>query len=454
MTSSALLDLEPWRKLMQAMADEGGRWQIFSSAVAQFAGLVGGEVQRVDAIDRLQSLAEAYELDVDHAQLLIADAFRTVADAPVKPNGKKPSTIQSKQNFIRAFEPPDYLIMGMLQRRFIYSLTGQTGHAKTAVALLIAQLVASEGASFLGNKKVEKGRVIYFVGENPDDVRMRVIGSDWQRRRRGENPERDNLWFAPGRELTMAEIKTMLDDDAAANGPPALIVIDTSAAYFLGQDENSNPQLGEHARSMRLLTTLAGGPCVIVLCHPAKRVADPGELLPRGGGAFLAEMDGNLSLWRTSDLSVELDYTKMRGPGFQPLQFEVRPIAQCADLKDSAGRFVPTVEAVFITERQANDSANAEVADADLVLRRKLAGVDNESMVETAEALDWRVGQYNDPDRKRVQRALKALEKDRFVKNELGKYVLTDRGKERARAVGLRALREAHADEQSNLNFR
>src|SRR6476646_7069208 len=52
--------------------------------------------------------------------------------------------VLSKADFLKGFIPPDYLVDGVLQRRFIYSLTGQTGHAKTAIALLIARLVACE----------------------------------------------------------------------------------------------------------------------------------------------------------------------------------------------------------------------------------------------------------------------------------------------------------------------
>ena len=50
--------------------------------------------------------------------------------------------ILPKAEFLKGFVPPDYIIDGMLQRRFIYSLTGQTGHAKTAIALVLANKVA------------------------------------------------------------------------------------------------------------------------------------------------------------------------------------------------------------------------------------------------------------------------------------------------------------------------
>ncbi len=106
-----------------------------------------------------------------------------------------PPQILSKHDFLKDFEPPDYLVDGILQRRFIYALTGQTGHAKTAVALLIAQLVSSTSEAALGNHRVEKGRVIYLVGENPDDTRMRVIGADALR---DDNPGNDRISFIPG----------------------------------------------------------------------------------------------------------------------------------------------------------------------------------------------------------------------------------------------------------------
>jgi hypothetical protein len=49
----------------------------------------------------------------------------------------------SKAQFLSGFVPPDYLIEGVLQRRFLYALTASTGHGKTALALLIAQMVAA-----------------------------------------------------------------------------------------------------------------------------------------------------------------------------------------------------------------------------------------------------------------------------------------------------------------------
>jgi len=59
----------------------------------------------------------------------------------------------------------------------------------------------------------------------------------------------------------------------------ALVVVDTSAAYYEGDDENANVQMGIHARRLRALVGLPGEPCVLVACHPVKN-ATPDNMVP------------------------------------------------------------------------------------------------------------------------------------------------------------------------------
>ena len=96
------------------------------------------------------------------------------------------------------------------------------------------------------------------------------------------------------------------------NSKVALITVDTSAAYFEGDDENSNTQQMAHAVMLRSLTEMPGGPCVLIPCHLVKNATDD-NLIPRGGGAFLFEVDGNLTAKR-DDLTVEVHWCgKFRG---------------------------------------------------------------------------------------------------------------------------------------------
>jgi AAA domain len=269
-----------------------------------------------------------------------ADTLRAGIDAAAQhqpgdsPSGqteppRKP-TLLSKTKFIGGFVPPDYLVDGILQRGFLYGLTAKTGDGKTAVALEIALQVSRHDAAerFFGSHTVDSGAVIYFAGENPDDLRMRVIAIDRALNRDGK---KDRIAFIPG----TFSILEMLAECKAKAKKVDLVIVDTSAAYFPGDSENENTQMGKHARTLRTLAELPGKPCVLVLCHPAKSVEEASKLQPRGGGAFIAELDGNLTLWKKDELA-ELFHNKMRGPGFEPITFRFEKII-CDALLDSKG---------------------------------------------------------------------------------------------------------------------
>ena len=113
----------------------------------------------------------------DRWQARYDDIPRAVSTAREKIGTQQPSLpnrlLQSSAQFTGSFVPPDPLISGILQRRFIYALTGHTGRGKTAIALLFAAHVAL--GRRLGDLDVEKGRVLILAGENPTDAKMRWI---------------------------------------------------------------------------------------------------------------------------------------------------------------------------------------------------------------------------------------------------------------------------------------
>jgi hypothetical protein len=220
---------------------------------------------------------------------------------------------QSSAEFVADFVPPDYLIDGLLQRRYVYSFTAKTGDGKTAIALLLAAYVAK--GTPLAGCEVEKGRVLFFAGENPDDVRTRWI---MLCEVLNEDPDQMDVVFMPFTPNLSAEaIRARIDAEAAKAGPFSLLIVDTSASYYSGNDENDNVALGNHARMLRTFVNLPGGPTILVTCHPTKN-PDMANLLPRGGGAFLAEVDGNLvAIKDPNTMTVEVTtHGKFRGPDF------------------------------------------------------------------------------------------------------------------------------------------
>jgi hypothetical protein len=363
--------------------------------------------------------------------------FEGLFDPDWKPRGKTGTEAKdglpllTKAEFLGGFIPPDYLVKGVLQRRFVYSCTGKTGDGKTALALDLMTSVAAAVPTRFGPHTVKRGRAVYFVGENPDDIRMRVIGADAQRM---DDPSTDQALYIPG-VFDIDGLHATLVEQVNRHGPVDLVIVDTSAAYFLGDDEISNPQMGEHARKLRRLTTLPGGPCVVVLCHPIKHATDPSQLQPRGGGAFLNEMDGNLWVWRYSDEVVTLHHDKMRGPGFEPMEFRLEKITS-TDLVDSDGDLIPTVRAVAMSEDEVKAERERLHSDEDALLAAMLDHPGG-SIAELAQACGWFVKDGN-PAKARVQRRIDRLAKEvapKLIRKKRDRWQLTAEGEKAARGV-------------------
>ena len=227
--------------------------------------------------------------------------------------------ILSSAEFVESFETPDPLIESILMRKFIYALTGHVAKGKTSVALLWAAHVAL--GRMLGNLEVEQGRVLYLAGENYVDVQMRWIAMAQQM---DFDPKTIPVHFRPGRFKLSGKMERLRHEVDALSGVD-FIIIDSSAAFFEGDDENSNAQAGVHACRLRELTKFKGEPCVLVLCHPPKNAGDD-NLQPRGAGAMIAEWDGNLTATKDGSVTTIHYQIKIRGPDFSPISFLLRNV--------------------------------------------------------------------------------------------------------------------------------
>lgn len=239
------------------------------------------------------------------------------------------------------------------------------------------------------------------------------------------------VFFLPGTPSISNEgIRKRIDAEAERHGPFGLLIVDTSAAYFQGDDENNNAQLGAHARMLRSFVNLPGGPSIIVTCHPIKNF-DMENLLPRGGGAFLNEVDGNLVLVK-KEASISLHWHgKFRGPDFAPIPFKLQA-GKTDLLKDSKGRFISSVSAAPITEADQAKMENAARKKQDDLLVWMQANTYN-SLADTAEKLGWKYSNGG-PDKTSVNRALAALRKDKLIEKRRGRFTISEAGKKAVKA--------------------
>lgn len=343
-------------------------------------------------------------------------AKRTTEERGSKPERQQP-LIQSSAAFVAAYEPPDYLIDGLLQRRFCYSLTAHTGRGKTAIALLIAAHVAL-GRSLAG-REIENGRVLMFAGENPTDVCQRWIAMSEQM---DFDANAIEVYFIPGR-FKISDMIERIRAEVTALGGVALLIIDTSAAYFEGDDENNNVQLGRHASQMRELR-IPGGPTTIINCHPTKNATDD-NLLPRGAGAFLAEVDGNLTL-KLDDSAIEMHWQgKFRGTDFAPINFQLHTVTH-ERLKDTKGRLISTVIAKPLSDVGQEELAKALRSDEDRLLA-VIEANPKASLADLARARGW-LNNKQEPLKARAQRTTTRLKKGKFIAQERGEYTISDKG--------------------------
>jgi RecA-family ATPase len=163
-----------------------------------------------------------------------------------------PIRIHSAIEFTDGFVAPDYIVDGLIQRGYLYSCTALTSHGKTAVALALAFAVAT--GERLGNREVEKGRVLYLAGENADDVRARtIIMAD----KLGIDLSNLDIDFID-RPFRIKGAHKIVAEELEKRGGADLVVVDTAAAFFDGEDENNNVDQGNFARSLRHLNNWPG----------------------------------------------------------------------------------------------------------------------------------------------------------------------------------------------------
>eukprot|EP00913_Durusdinium_trenchii_P021272 g19985.t1 len=389
-------------------------------AEAALAHAVGDKVEHSgrseDYAEMLTAAATRLEAGIqEHVDKRVQ--YRLRFTEPANDNKPYPGIISSG-DFVRGFVPPDYHLDGVFQSRFFYSLTGTTGTGKTAVLLLLA---AATAIGFnIGGREVKKGRVVYMAGENPDDVQMRWIAYGHHL---GFDPADVDVHFLKGT-TDVAETIELIRADVEKLGGSDLVIVDTSAAFFFGADENSNTDAGRHARSLRTLTTLPGEPAVLVATHPTKNAAAD-ALLPRGGGAFIAEVDGNLTLSKSDGL-VKLHWQgKHRGPDFEPVMFRLDGVT-APSLVDKRGRLVPTVLAKDMSKGEVVAVAATARRDEDDVLLQ-IDRDANASLSSIADELGWRSADGS-AHKDRVRRATDKLRRDKLVTYEARKWKITPSG--------------------------
>jgi hypothetical protein len=351
------------------------------------------------------------------------------ADAARVADGTEPTPIGEKRpekgpllldalTWLDQSTPMEWVIDGLIQRGQLYAMTAVTNHGKTAIGLLLALSVAA-GVQF-AQRDILPGKVMILCGENPDGFRTRLHAT-----LENMGLERSDI---AGRVTVLPQAlplagcaEQILEEARAQTGDYSLVLVDTSISYYSGDDEDDNLQARTHAWHLRALAELPGRPAIIANCHPTKS-ADRETLLPRGGGAFLNEIDTNLTVWAEGETAHLHWHRKKRGPDFDPIPFEFH-----GKSIEEHGRAIPTVVAAYITEQR------------DIELRAKRRQTDDKLLREMFDRpddgyRDWaRACGLSGPSA--VYRVMERLKQDKLVEKYRGTMRLTIGGKAEAQRI-------------------
>ncbi|SNT38136.1 AAA family ATPase [Tropicimonas sediminicola] len=322
--------------------------------------------------------------------------------------------LESNAAFMARLEPSDYLVDGICEKGMTYAITGFTGHGKSSLMLYLMLQVAT-GKPF-ANQEVEQGSVLFLAGENPDNVRRQ-----WRALCLAHGVDGYDLpVFWHDGAFRISQSLDALEAEAAKIPNLRLIIGDTLQAFFEGESDNDNVSMLNAARNFRSLSRAAGKPTVIIPAHPAGKKADKGNLVPRGGGAFMNEIDGNYTCWREDEIVTMHWQGKHRGSYFEPLDFAM-PEKAFPELADTKGRQHPisVVTHLFDSDkrRRAQEAMRKET-DA----LRAIHANNKISEAGLADALG--------ASKSTARRIKERLIKDGLVKKYARKLELTDEGLE------------------------
>lgn len=201
----------------------------------------------------------------------------------------------------------DYVMKHFLPAQSLCSIYGPSGSYKSFLAVSWACHIAS-GIEWAG-KRVTPGAVLYVVGEGGVGVPRRIRA--WEQ---VHGKTADNLWLVnrpvfPVRSEEVAEVILAARQIEAECGVPVrLVVIDTLARCFGGNDENDARDMGAFIEGCDAIKQKIGA-TVLVVHHSGKDEAKGA----RGSSSFRAALDAEFNVKREGEgKALILSCTKMK----------------------------------------------------------------------------------------------------------------------------------------------
>lgn len=214
----------------------------------------------------------------------------------------------------------DYTLKSYLPANSLCSIYGPSGSYKSFLAVSWACHIAA-GLKWAG-KRVSEGSVMYIVGEGGIGVSRRVRAWENVHGVKVDNLALVNRPVFPVRNQEVLQVvKAARDVEAKKGKPVQLIVIDTLARCFGGNDENDAKDMGAFIEGCDTIKRETGATVLVV--HHSGKDDTKGA---RGSSAFRAALDAEFNVRREGDGgAIILTCTKMKDAEEpRPAAFDLR----------------------------------------------------------------------------------------------------------------------------------
>lgn len=281
-----------------------------------------GEVQSMT----YEALCDAGYLDTDHDREIIArrlvvselvgeaelnewlrDSERVQRLFTEEPKQKKKTRLPLSRGSEGYDIQQDYMIKHVLPSQSLCSIYGPSGSYKSFLAVSWACHIAA-GVAW-SDRKVTQGAVLYIVGEGGVGVPRRIKAWELVHGRTADNLFLVNRPVFPVRRPEVNEVLLAARQVEAECGfPVRLVVIDTLARCFGGNDENDARDMGAFIEGCDTIKQ-ATGATVLVVHHSGKDEAKGA----RGSSSFRAALDAEFNVKREGEgKALILSCTKMK----------------------------------------------------------------------------------------------------------------------------------------------
>jgi hypothetical protein len=189
-------------------------------------------------------------------------------------------------------EPVQWLIEDLIPAKAFAAIYGKPGSFKSFVAIYLSQMIAAGKPAF--EKPTTQGTCLYIAGEGQAGLKKR---SDASRIAHDIEPSVPLYFIKRSLNLssTLEDMQELIKEIRELGIAPSLIVIDTLARNFVG-DENSSSDMSQFISVIGELIAQLG--CSVLVVHHAGKDESKGM---RGSSALLGAVDAELECTRTSD---------------------------------------------------------------------------------------------------------------------------------------------------------